>query len=433
MFLDHATIAVTGGRGGHGCIGWRHEKYIPKGGPSGGDGGRGGNVLLVADANTDTLSDFAARKRFRAEDGENGMMKDCHGKDGKDLTLLVPHGTIVTDAVSGTLIADLKHPGDCVTVAGGGRGGFGNAHFKSSIRRKPDFAEKGEPGGQHTITLELKLVADAGIIGYPSVGKSTLISVVSSARPKIAPYPFTTLIPNLGVVSVGGRRFVLCDVPGLIEGASKGKGLGDRFLRHIERCGVLIHLLDLSRAFAEDGSIDPTPLIDDYRAIRKELTAFSPTLAKKQEIIVLNKTDLTIEKLTPLLQALKKKKIIVDSCISAATKNGTDALMKKLLPLILKERTKREEISDGNVVPVLRPQQDTGRMRDFTLEEKDGTILVHGTRLEQFVRMTNFESEGSLKRFRDVLKKIGLLASLRRHQASGSHIFIGETQVDRHL
>ncbi|MDD5075418.1 MAG: GTPase ObgE, partial [Candidatus Peribacteraceae bacterium] len=238
MFLDHATIDVTGGRGGHGCIGWRHEKFIPLGGPNGGDGGRGGNVILVTDANTDTLSDFAARKRFHAEEGGNGMIKDCHGKDGKDLILLVPHGTMIMDAGSGSLIADLKNPGDRVTVARGGRGGFGNAHFKSAIRRKPDFAEKGEPGEHRNIKLELKLVADAGIIGYPSVGKSTLISVVSSARPKIAPYPFTTLIPNLGVVNVAGRRFILCDVPGLIEGASEGKGLGDQFLRHIERCGI---------------------------------------------------------------------------------------------------------------------------------------------------------------------------------------------------
>jgi len=433
MFLDQATIDVTGGRGGHGFVGWRHEKYVPMGGPSGGDGGRGGNVILVADANTDTLSDFTSRKRFLAEDGENGMLKNCHGHDGKHLVLPVPPGTVVTDAKTATLLADLKTDGDRVVIAKGGRGGYGNAHFKSSVRRKPDFAEKGEPGERRTVTLELKLVADVGIIGYPSVGKSTLISVVSSAKPKIAPYPFTTLIPNLGVVHVGGRRFVLCDVPGLIEGASKGKGLGDQFLRHIERCGILLHLLDLSRAFGTDGSLDPDVLISDYRSIRKELRAFSPALTKKTEMVVLNKTDLTTADITPLLHALRRKKITIDFVISAATKKGTDALMKTILPVVLKARQQRTA-AEPTSVPTLRPHDEQHRMADFTVEKgAQRSIIVRGERLEQFTRMTNFESEGGAKRFRDVLKKIGLLATLTRYAKEKTKVFIGSVRVDGYL
>ncbi|MDD5623092.1 MAG: GTPase ObgE [Candidatus Peribacteraceae bacterium] len=435
MFLDEATIDVSAGSGGHGCVGWRREKYIPKGGPNGGDGGRGGDVILIADPNTDTLSNFAARKRFHAQDGGNGQVKDCHGKDGEHLLLPVPPGTMITDAKSGALVADLKDSGDRVVVVHGGRGGYGNAHFKSSIRRKPDFAEKGEPGEQRMIKLELKLVADVGIIGYPSVGKSTLISVVSAARPKIAPYPFTTLVPNLGVVHVGGRSFILCDVPGLIEGASEGKGLGDQFLRHIERCGILVHLLDLSRCLSPDGTFEPGLLIADYRATRRELAAYSPTLTRKRELVVLNKTDLSLSPLAPLLQTLKKAKIPVTAAISAATKSGTETLVKELLPLVLLERTKR--ISSGKKgvkVPVLHPQVASSRMVDFSVEKReDGTIIIHGKRLEQFTKMTRFESVGGLKRFRDVLKKIGLLPLVRRAKAEEKQVFIGGMRIDDRL
>lgn len=433
MFLDHATISVTGGRGGHGCIGWRREKYIPKGGPNGGDGGRGGNVILVADTNTDTLSDFAARKRFHAEDGGNGMVKDCHGKDGRDLLLPVPPGTVITDIKSKKVFADLKVPGDRAVVAGGGRGGFGNAHFKSSVRRKPDFAEKGDPGEEHTLHLELKLVADVGIIGYPSVGKSTLISVVSSARPKIAPYPFTTLVPNLGVARVSGRSIILCDIPGLIEGASHGKGLGDRFLRHIERCSILVHLLDISRALRADGTCNPDLLAADYRTIRKELRAYSPTLTKKQELVVLNKTDLTREDLTPLLRELRRKKIIVQSSISAATATGTIALLKTLLPLVL---TARQAVSPEPPARrnILRPQEGHERTTDYTVEKgPEGSLVVRGRRIEQLTRMTDFGSDGGRKRFRDILNKIGLLSVLTRHAETQKRVYVGDVRVDRHL
>jgi len=436
MFLDEATISVIGGKGGDGRVSWRREKFIPKGGPSGGDGGRGGSVILVADDNTDTLSDFASRKRFAAEDGQGGMVKDCHGRDGTDLLLKVPPGTIVHHADTKEVLADLRAHGDRVTVALGGRGGFGNAHFKSSTRRKPDFAERGDPGEKHLIKLDLKLVADVGIIGYPNVGKSTLISVVSSARPKIANYPFTTLIPNLGVASVGGRSFVLCDIPGLIEGASDGKGLGDQFLRHIERCGILVHILDLSRALTHDGNLDAEALIRDYRAIRHELAAYSALLAEKQELVVLNKTDLTTLPLAPLLRTLKQAHIPITLTISAATKLHTDELMKKLLPIVLRKRKSHAPApSDASEkTPVLRPHEDLRRMGDFRIEKReDGALIVHGKRLEQFTRMTDFSGEGGQKRFLDVLKRIGLLGKLRKAGEEHREIFIGTVRIDSHL
>lgn len=437
MFLDHATIDVSGGKGGDGRVGWRREKYVPLGGPAGGDGGKGGDVIVIADDNTDTLSDYAARKRFRAEDGEVGMMKMCHGKDGDDLLLPVPPGTVVTDADTGTVYADLKTRGDRYIVAKGGRGGYGNAHFKSSTRRKPDFAEQGEPGVRTRVSLELKLVADVGIVGYPSTGKSTLISVVSSARPKIADYPFTTLVPNLGVVRVDTRHFVLCDVPGLIEGASEGKGLGDKFLRHIERCGIIIHLLDLGRALRQDGSIDTDALLHDYKAIRKELEAYSPTLLSKHEFVVINKTDLTTQRLAPVLAQLKKHRISIAATISAATAQGTDALMKKILPTILAARKERisheEDSSDEAAVPVLRPHLESIRMKDFSLESTDAALIVHGKRIEQFASMTNFDNPGGLRRFRDVLKKLGLIGSLRRAHAAEKKVCIGSTEIGQYL
>ncbi|OIO53005.1 hypothetical protein AUJ46_06295 [Candidatus Peregrinibacteria bacterium CG1_02_54_53] len=434
MFLDQATISVTGGNGGDGCVSWRREKYIPKGGPYGGDGGRGGDVILEADPNTDTLSDFAAKKRFAAQSGGDGRGKKCHGADGQPLVLLVPPGTIVTRADTAEILADLAASGQRVTVAIGGRGGFGNAHFKSSVRRKPDFAEKGEPGVSASIKLDLKLVADVGIIGYPSVGKSTLISVVSSARPKIADYPFTTIIPNLGVVTVGERRFVLCDIPGLIEGASDGKGLGDQFLRHIERCGILVHLLDISRALRPDGSLDAQALIDDYRSIRKELAAFSARLAKKKEIVILNKSDLTSVPLQPLITTLKKAKVPVQAHISAATRQGTDALMARLLPPVLATRQKNmRRPTAARAIPTLRPQSSAEGMRDYVVQKKQGGLYITGKRLEQFTTMTHFDSVGGLKRFRDVLRKIGLLSTVERHRKNGTKVYIGQTRIDGHL
>ncbi len=423
MFLDEATITVQGGNGGRGCVSFRREKYVPLGGPNGGDGGRGGNVVLLADRNTDTLSDFMSRKKFQAEKGQHGLGKNCNGKSGEDLILRVPPGTLVKNPDDGTVLADLMLDGEQMVIVKGGKGGFGNAHFISSTRQAPDFAELGEPGAKKMITLELKLVADIGIIGFPSVGKSSLIASVSSARPKIADYPFTTLVPNLGVVTVSDREFVLCDVPGLIEGASEGKGLGDQFLKHIERCGILVHVLDVSR----------DDLINDYRIIRKELEAYSPTLAQKQEIVVLNKIDLVMNDPQEWIDQLKKEKISVTASISAATHEGTDALMKLLLPLVLEARAKRYEMSheESKDIPTLTPEIASERMGAFKIEEKsDGTFLVTGKRLEQFTQMTNFGQHGAVNRFKDVIERVGLVRALERAGAkSSTHIFIGSTDV----
>lgn len=426
MFIDHVTIDVSAGKGGDGCVSWRREKYVPRGGPDGGDGGKGGDVVAIADSNTDTLSEYASKKRFRAEDGEKGHGKQCAGRGAPERLLPVPPGTAVYD-VSGPekkLLADLTHTGDRFVIAKGGRGGFGNAHFTSSTRQAPDFAELGEPGKKRNIGLELRLVADVGIIGFPSVGKSSLIASVSKARPKIADYPFTTLVPNLGVVSVAGREFVLCDVPGLIEGASEGKGLGIDFLKHVERCGILLHLLDVSR----------DDIIEDYKAIRKELKNYSPALAKKKEVVVLSKSDIVSGDTKMWQEVLKKAKIPMFASVSAATHDGTDALMKKLLPIVLKERENRiEEATDSTILPVITLDDIDEKMGAYKIKVEGEAVRVSGKRLEQFTAMTNFSSVGSKQRFLDVVERIGLLKALKKYLEAGQKIMIGKKEVSEYL
>lgn len=430
MFLDAATITVSGGNGGDGCVAWRREKYVDKGGPDGGDGGDGGSVILRADANTDTLSVFVSRKKFAAKSGERGGGKNCAGARGDDLILLVPPGTIVTEkgkdgAIS--VLSDLRALGDEIVIARGGRGGYGNTHFVTSTRQAPDFAELGEPGQKRTVSLELKLVADIGIIGYPSVGKSSLIAAVSRAKPKIADYPFTTLVPNLGVVRVSEREFVLCDVPGLIEGASEGKGLGHQFLKHIERCGLLLHILDIERP----------DIIADYRAIRTELQRYSPALAAKREVVVLNKIDIVGGDITPWKQALKKAKIPLAGCISAATRQGTDDLMRLLLPMVLAERTERIQLEHDAAkaapLPILRPQEESEKMGAFDIRREGAILRVRGKRLEQFTVMTNFSNPSARQRFRDVCERIGLLRALEKVATPEDAIWIGTQRVDEYL
>jgi GTP-binding protein len=431
MFLDQAIIDAAAGKGGDGAVAWRREKYVPRGGPDGGDGGKGADVIALADPNTDTLTDYMSKKRFTAKAGEQGTGKNCAGADAPDMVLRVPPGTMLYDIAEDgteTLIADLANTGDQVIVAKGGRGGFGNTHFKSSTRQAPDFAERGEPGEKKKIRMELKLVADVGIIGYPSVGKSSLIAAVSRARPKIADYPFTTLVPNLGVVTVYDREFVLCDVPGLIEGASEGKGLGHQFLKHIERCGILLHLLDLTR----------DDVIADYKAIRKELKAHSPALAKKPEYVVLNKIDVVDGDAKPWASALKKAKIKVFAEISAATHAGTEELMKELLPIVLEEKQRRiAEEDDGldrpKVLPVLKPHLSSEKMGAFRVE-RDGTkVIVRGKRIEQFTVMTDFKNMSGRNRFRDVVDRIGLLKALEKEIRPGDEIYIGKVNVDDYI
>jgi GTP-binding protein len=287
QFIDECTISVRAGNGGNGCASFRREPFVPRGGPSGGDGGNGGSIILVADEQLSTLLDLRYQKSYKAEHGEHGSGRDRYGRGGADTIVRVPVGTVVSDADRGEPLADLTTPGERFVAAQGGKGGRGNIHFATATYQSPDKAEPGEPGEQRTLRLELKLLADAGLLGFPNAGKSTFIAAVSRARPKIADYPFTTLTPNLGVVGLpGGRSFVLADIPGLIEGASEGHGLGHRFLRHVERTRVLVHLIEVS---VEPGR-DP---LHDYDVINRELERYSPELAKRPQLVALSKIDLT--------------------------------------------------------------------------------------------------------------------------------------------
>ncbi|HSV26937.1 MAG TPA: GTPase ObgE, partial [Sedimentisphaerales bacterium] len=312
MFVDEAKIWVKAGDGGHGCVSFRREKFIPRGGPNGGDGGRGGSVHFLADENLDTLLDFLGKHHWRAGNGKNGMGKNMTGADGADLIVRVPPGTLVYDADLDVLLKDIDKPGMQVCICRGGKGGQGNKAFATSVNQTPRIAQPGKPGQERNIRLELKLIADVGLVGMPNAGKSTLISRCSAARPKIADYPFTTLEPVLGIVELTGyRRFVMADIPGLIEGAHKGTGLGFDFLKHIERTRIIVHLLDLVPV---DGS-DPAK---NYKTIRKELAAHSETLAKKTEVIVANKADLDPDgkALAALKKKLKRKDIVGISAVT---------------------------------------------------------------------------------------------------------------------
>ncbi len=336
-FLDEVDIYVFGGAGGNGCMAFRREKYVPMGGPSGGDGGNGGRVYIEADSQFNTLQHLAGRHHWRAQRGGHGMGKDCHGKNGEGITIRVPPGTIICDDERSLVLKDLDHPGDRVCVARGGKGGRGNAAFKSATRQAPRITEPGTPGEERVLHLELRLIADVGLVGKPNAGKSTLLSRLSAARPKIAAYPFTTLTPHLGIVELARwRRFVMADIPGLIEGAHEGAGLGDAFLRHIERTRLLVHMVDLHPFEGE--------AIDDYLAIRRELEQHSPALANKRELLVANKMDLTDsdQKLAAFRQAVPDKQVFA---ISAVTGKGLEGLGEILWQAIQDEPT--EDLSEN--------------------------------------------------------------------------------------
>jgi GTP-binding protein len=344
MFIDEAKIHVKAGDGGMGCVSFRREKYVPKGGPDGGDGGDGGSVILVADASKDTLLDFSGKHHWKAGRGLQGMGKKMYGLSGEDLIVAVPPGTLVYDAEHDLRLADLNVPGKRIVVARGGKGGRGNWHFRSSTNQAPRYAEPGTEGQERNLRLELKLIADIGLVGMPNAGKSTLLRAVSAARPKVADYPFTTLEPILGIVElVGDRRMVVADIPGLIEGAQHGAGLGHAFLKHIERTKIIVHLLDL---YPPDGS---SPA-DNYRTIRKELEAFSPALAQKREVIAANKTDLSVDSdaLDQLRNDLPGKTIFP---ISGATRQGTEPLLEQLWQVVREERN-RDEFEEMPESPV---------------------------------------------------------------------------------
>jgi GTP-binding protein len=335
MFVDEAIIEVHAGDGGDGCLSFRREKYVPKGGPDGGDGGDGGSVVFLADSNKDTLLDFSGRHHWRAQRGQSGMGKKMAGLSGDDLIVRVPPGTLIFDADHQILLADLDSPEKRIVIARGGKGGRGNWHFKSSTNQAPRYAEKGTEGQHRKLRLELKLIADIGLVGMPNAGKSTLLRAISAARPKVAAYPFTTLDPQLGIVELGpDRRMVVADIPGLIEGAQHGAGLGHEFLRHVERTKIIVHLLDL---YPMDGS-DPA---ENYRKIRRELEAFSPALAEKREIVAANKMDLAIDDsaLDRLRRQLPGKEIFA---ISGVSRQGVEDLLEvlwKILQQIKSEQT----------------------------------------------------------------------------------------------
>lgn len=418
-FVDKATISVKAGDGGDGRVNFRHEKFIDKGGPDGGDGGDGGDVILVASWNQNTLATFRFQKEIAAESGEAGGQTRKHGKSGMDLEVAVPVGTIATDE-SGRVLADVDEDGKRVVIAKGGRGGFGNAHFTSSVRQAPKIAEKGEPGEQLLITLELKMIADVGLVGLPNAGKSTLLSVVSNARPEIADYPFTTLTPNLGVVDVDKEASLLfADIPGLIEGAAAGKGLGDEFLRHVERTAVLLHLID---AYQED-------VASTYGVIQKELQAYKIDLATRPQIVVITKVDgLDADIVKDQTEKLKKvvPKGTPVTAISCMTKQGIPELLRSVRKLVESQRAEQAAAAaeEHAGIPVLTINT-TDKAWSVT-HESDDTYTVKGHRIEKFAARTHFEDEEGTRRIRDIMKKMGIMHELaRQHAKAGDTVQIG--------
>lgn len=395
---------------------FRHEKFVPLGGPDGGDGGQGGDVALHATRGLNTLYSFKRQRIFKAESGTPGGPSRMHGRKGDSLAIEVPIGTVIRDGESGDLLGDLTRDGDDLLVARGGKGGLGNVHFKSSTHQAPKFAERGEPGQQRWLDLELKLIADVGLIGVPNAGKSTLLSVISAARPKIAGYPFTTLTPNLGVVNVGDYSFVAADIPGLIEGAHEGVGLGHEFLRHIERTRVLVHLVDSS---------SPDPL-GDFQQVIDELLQYDEKLMKKPQIVALNKIDLVQDdgngdNLPKDLRALGHEVFF----ISAVTREGVDRLVQRVAALLIEVKSDASEDLEIEL-PVIVPQPPADY---FEVERKRHTLYVRGETVERLVVMTDMESDDGVYRLQQRLRRMGVFSALQRAGATeGSRIVIGDTE-----
>jgi GTPase len=416
-FIDKVTIDILAGNGGNGRVSWRHEKFIDRGGPDGGDGGNGGSVVLVASRNQNTLARFRFDKQLQAEHGQAGGKTRKHGRSAKNLLVAVPVGTVVTDS-EGKVLADLTQDEQEAVIAKGGRGGFGNAHFVSSRRQAPNFAEKGEEGQQLTVQLELKIIADVGLVGMPNAGKSTLLSRISNARPEIADYPFTTLQPNLGVVDIDNDSSVLfADIPGLIEGASEGKGLGHDFLRHIERTAVIVHLVD---AYQDD-------VAATYAAIKNELASYSKDLAKRPEIIALTKVEGLDNEIIADLEAQLKKaapRTAKIFAISSQSGQGLKELLFAVKAAVTKAHAKQAEAqAELDKIPVLRLTEDADSWRVVSTE--DGFMVV-GSKIEQFAARTDFGNDEGVQRLRDIMQRLGIMHELIRQGIKpGQAIHIG--------
>ncbi|MFA6550097.1 MAG: GTPase ObgE [Candidatus Gracilibacteria bacterium] len=416
MFCDLSKIRVIAGKGGNGAATFHREKFVIHGGPDGGDGGRGGDIYIIADPNVNTLTDINSSPIYRAECGTNGTKQKCRGADGKDITLKVPVGTIIKTMKNETIV-DLKNTYDKFMIARGGIGGKGNVHFKSSVRQSPSFAEKGEPGEEKEIVLEVRLVADVGIIGLPSAGKSSFISIISNAKPKIADYPFTTLSPNLGVCNLKSvigeqKSIVFEDIPGLIEGASQGKGLGHAFLRHIMRTRILVHVIDISLP----------DLVDAYKTINKELEIYGSDLDKKKQIVALNKVDLMpLEDAEKIAKEFHKKTKVKPILISCATGHGIPDLIKNVYKLYKKfiqekaDEQKKNPILDEEY-RLFRPAEESDHyFRVIPKEETEsGTVEIKGPRIEQLSQMTDFANTEAVSRLRHFIKKNGIEKTLSK-------------------
>jgi len=406
LFVDRAKIYVKGGDGGNGAVAFRREKYVPMGGPSGGDGGKGGDVVFIVDQGLRTLLDFRYQQHLHAGRGEHGQGSNRHGKKGSNLEVKVPPGTQVRDEKTGHLMADLTEDGETFIVSNGGRGGRGNTHFKNAANKAPRYAEKGEPGEERWVILELKVIADVGLVGFPNAGKSTLLSRISAARPKIADYPFTTISPNLGVVEINNAEpFVIADIPGLISGAHQGVGLGHDFLRHVERTRLLIHIVD---AAAVDGR---NPL-DDLHQINEELRLYDPRLSVLPQIVAANKSDLPQAEIgyRALCEELGEDQVFV---ISAVTGEGIKELLLKVAEILSELPASPFSAEEPVDITALEGKDDS-----TTITREDSVFIVHSSRLERLVAMTNFDNEEAVKRFQRIFRLSGNEDALKKAGAA---------------
>lgn len=415
MFIDTAKVFIQAGKGGNGNVSFRHEIYVDKGGPDGGDGGKGGDVIFEATENLNTLIDFRYKPELKAQNGQNGAKQNMRGKSGEDLVVKVPMGTLVRRGEE--IVADLTKNGERVVIAKGGDGGFGNAHFKSSVRQTPRMAELGEDGETFEAELELKLLADVGLVGFPNAGKSTFLSVVSNARPEIANYAFTTLTPNLGVADIDDGSLLIADIPGLIEGASEGKGLGDAFLRHVERTAVLLHLID---AYTDD-------IAGAYRTIRTELANYSAELTLRPEVIALTKIEGLDEDIIAMqMNELKKEvgKTAEIFAISSTAHKGLTEVLRALRRKVQAARSIEEEINDSDdQIPVISlTDSQIENAWEVKKDDETGRFVVVGDKIEKFARRTNFDNFEGVNRLRDIMKKMGITHELMRAGAVGDSI-----------